>query len=144
MGDVFHFGNQYNIISWRLDTFYGCFVLSSALILYFLCVFVSQVVCKYIEDPVLFSREDVGMVKFDIRYMLMLRSVQPLRLYAYNVFWLRFANRWDYIHDGYTYINDAYPYKYSLIFLLLQCSCIATKVFFFPFFFKLHYFDELT
>lgn len=33
------------------------------------------------------------MVKFDIRYMLMLRSVQPLRLYAYNVFWLRFANR---------------------------------------------------
>lgn len=52
-----------------------------------------QVVCKYIEDPVLFHREDVGLVKFDIRYMLMLRSVQPLRLYAYNVFWLRFANR---------------------------------------------------
>nr|XP_046235107.1 tubulin--tyrosine ligase-like protein 12 [Scatophagus argus] len=52
-----------------------------------------KVVCKYIEDPVLFSREDVGMVKFDIRYMLMLRSVQPLRLYVYNVFWLRFANR---------------------------------------------------
>ncbi|KAM3587746.1 uncharacterized protein V6R79_013179 [Siganus canaliculatus] len=52
-----------------------------------------KVVCKYIEDPVLFSREDVGMVKFDIRYMLMLRSVEPLRLYAYDVFWLRFANR---------------------------------------------------
>ncbi|XP_059181636.1 tubulin--tyrosine ligase-like protein 12 isoform X2 [Centropristis striata] len=52
-----------------------------------------KVVCKYIEDPVLFNREEVGMVKFDIRYMLMLRSVQPLRLYAYNVFWLRFANR---------------------------------------------------
>ncbi|KAF3686077.1 Tubulin--tyrosine ligase-like protein 12 [Channa argus] len=52
-----------------------------------------QVVCKYIEDPVLFNREEVGMVKFDFRYMLMLRSVQPLRLYAYNVFWLRFANR---------------------------------------------------
>uniref|UniRef100_A0A3Q3W5A8 Tubulin--tyrosine ligase-like protein 12 SET-like domain-containing protein n=1 Tax=Mola mola TaxID=94237 RepID=A0A3Q3W5A8_MOLML len=52
-----------------------------------------KVVCKYIEDPVLFNREDVGMVKFDIRYMVMLRSVQPLRIYAYNVFWLRFANR---------------------------------------------------
>ncbi|XP_040886527.1 tubulin--tyrosine ligase-like protein 12 [Toxotes jaculatrix] len=52
-----------------------------------------KVVCKYIEDPVLFNREEVGMVKFDIRYMLMLHSVQPLRLYAYNVFWLRFANR---------------------------------------------------
>ncbi|XP_061923037.1 tubulin--tyrosine ligase-like protein 12 isoform X2 [Entelurus aequoreus] len=52
-----------------------------------------KVVCKYIEDPVLFYREDVGWVKFDIRYMLMLRSVKPLRLYAYKVFWLRFANR---------------------------------------------------
>lgn len=35
------------------------------------------------------------MVKFDIRYMLMLRSVEPLRVYAYNVFWLRFANRYN-------------------------------------------------
>ena len=52
-------------------------------------------VCKYIEEPVLFHREEVGLVKFDIRYMLMLRSVQPLRLYAYDVFWLRFANRYD-------------------------------------------------
>ncbi|XP_076023602.1 tubulin--tyrosine ligase-like protein 12 [Genypterus blacodes] len=52
-----------------------------------------KVVCKYLEDPVLFNREEVGMVKFDFRYMVMLRSVKPLRLYAYNVFWLRFANR---------------------------------------------------
>ncbi|XP_057711578.1 tubulin--tyrosine ligase-like protein 12 [Corythoichthys intestinalis] len=52
-----------------------------------------KVVCKYLEDPVLFEREDIGPVKFDFRYMLMLRSVKPLRLYAYNVFWLRFANR---------------------------------------------------
>ncbi|XP_036376201.1 tubulin--tyrosine ligase-like protein 12 [Megalops cyprinoides] len=52
-----------------------------------------KVVCKYLENPVLFEREEVGLVKFDIRYMVLLRSVQPLRLYAYNVFWLRFANR---------------------------------------------------
>uniref|UniRef100_A0A3Q0R5E6 Tubulin tyrosine ligase-like family, member 12 n=1 Tax=Amphilophus citrinellus TaxID=61819 RepID=A0A3Q0R5E6_AMPCI len=52
-----------------------------------------KVVCKYLEDPVLFNREEVGLVKFDIRYMLMLRSVQPLQLYVYKVFWLRFANR---------------------------------------------------
>ncbi|KAL0196302.1 hypothetical protein M9458_009874, partial [Cirrhinus mrigala] len=50
------------------------------------------VVSKYLEDPVLFHREEVGMVKFDIRYMVLLRSVEPLRLYAYDVFWLRFAN----------------------------------------------------
>ncbi|XP_024146022.1 tubulin--tyrosine ligase-like protein 12 [Oryzias melastigma] len=52
-----------------------------------------KVVCKYIDDPVLFHREEVGLVKFDVRYMLMLRSVRPLRLYAYHVFWLRFANK---------------------------------------------------
>ncbi|XP_063073620.1 tubulin--tyrosine ligase-like protein 12 [Engraulis encrasicolus] len=52
-----------------------------------------KVVCKYLEDPVLFHREEVGDVKIDIRYMVMLRSVKPLRLYAYNVFWLRFANK---------------------------------------------------
>uniref|UniRef100_A0AAY4D584 Tubulin--tyrosine ligase-like protein 12 SET-like domain-containing protein n=1 Tax=Denticeps clupeoides TaxID=299321 RepID=A0AAY4D584_9TELE len=52
-----------------------------------------KVVCKYLEDPVLFAREEVGMVKFDIRYMVLLRSVRPLRLFVYDVFWLRFANR---------------------------------------------------
>ncbi|XP_036617053.1 tubulin--tyrosine ligase-like protein 12 [Trichosurus vulpecula] len=52
-----------------------------------------KVVSKYIESPVLFHREDVGMVKFDIRYIVLLRSVRPLRLYAYDVFWLRFSNR---------------------------------------------------
>ncbi|CAL8279074.1 unnamed protein product [Gadus morhua 'NCC'] len=52
-----------------------------------------KVVCKYLEDPVLFHREELGRVKFDVRYMLMLRSARPLRLYAYKVFWLRFANK---------------------------------------------------
>ncbi|XP_066525555.1 tubulin--tyrosine ligase-like protein 12 [Hoplias malabaricus] len=52
-----------------------------------------KVVCKYLEDPVLFEREELGLVKFDIRYMVLLRSVHPLRLYTYHVFWLRFANR---------------------------------------------------
>ena len=32
-------------------------------------------------------------MKFDFRYMLMLRSVRPLKLYSYDVFWLRFANK---------------------------------------------------
>lgn len=47
---------------------------------------------KYIESPVLFLR-DVGSVKFDIRYIVLLRSVRPLRLFVYDVFWLRFSNR---------------------------------------------------
>lgn len=54
---------------------------------------VPQVVSKYIESPVLFLREDVGRVKFDIRYIVLLRSVEPLRLFVYDVFWLRFSNR---------------------------------------------------
>ncbi|KAL6460293.1 hypothetical protein MHYP_G00320520 [Metynnis hypsauchen] len=72
-----------------------------------------KVVCKYLEDPVLFDREEVGLVKFDIRYMVLLRSAQPLRLYAYNVFWLRFANRpfsldhFDDYQKHYTVMNYA-------------------------------------
>lgn len=50
-------------------------------------------VCKYIESPVLFLREDVGKVKFDVRYIVLLRSVEPLQLFVYDVFWLRFSNR---------------------------------------------------
>ncbi|KAF3859466.1 hypothetical protein F7725_021865 [Dissostichus mawsoni] len=61
----------------------------------FPCESIITVVCKYIEDPVLFNREEVGMVKFDIRYMLMLHSVQPLRLYAYNVHYDEFIPMFD-------------------------------------------------
>lgn len=45
-----------------------------------------------IESPVLPSWEDVGRVKFDIRYISLL-PVKPLRLFVgTHVFWLRFSN----------------------------------------------------
>jgi hypothetical protein len=34
----------------------------------------------------------IGLVKFDIRYIIMLRRVAPLEVSVYNRFWLRFAN----------------------------------------------------
>lgn len=52
-----------------------------------------QVASRYITDPVLFQRHEVGLVKFDIRYMILLKSADPVEAYVYNVFWLRFANK---------------------------------------------------
>ena len=47
---------------------------------------------KYLHNPVLFNRDELGWVKFDIRYIVLLSSVEPLKVFAYNRFWLRFAN----------------------------------------------------
>lgn len=47
---------------------------------------------KYISEPVLFNRPDCGMVKFDIRYVILLECIKPLKLYAYKNFFIRFAN----------------------------------------------------
>lgn len=52
-----------------------------------------KVACKYIENPVLFHREGIGRVKFDVRYLVLISSAKPLVLYADKVFWLRFANQ---------------------------------------------------
>lgn len=48
---------------------------------------------KYIEDPVLFDRPGVGHVKFDIRYVVLLKSVNPTEVYVYHNFFLRFSNK---------------------------------------------------
>ncbi|XP_055371780.1 tubulin--tyrosine ligase-like protein 12 [Condylostylus longicornis] len=58
---------------------------------------------KYIENPVLFYRNDLEeKVKFDIRYVILLKSVQPLEAYIHRKFYLRFANKsfsLDNLHD---------------------------------------------
>lgn len=53
-----------------------------------------KIVQKYIEKPVLFERPEVeGRVKFDIRYVVLLKSVDELSAYVYTNFFLRFANK---------------------------------------------------
>ena len=53
-----------------------------------------KIVQKYIEDPVLFHRPEIGgKVKFDVRYVILLKSVRPLEVYVYKNFFLRFANQ---------------------------------------------------
>lgn len=52
-----------------------------------------KVAQKYIERPLLFYRDDIkARVKFDVRYVILLKSCSPLDLYVYNNFFVRFAN----------------------------------------------------
>ena len=54
-----------------------------------------KIACKYISSPVLLKIPEIenGDIKFDIRYILLLRSIRPLKLYVHKIFWLRFANK---------------------------------------------------
>lgn len=53
-----------------------------------------KIVQKYIENPILFYRDDLsGKVKFDMRYVILVKSVKPLKVYLYKNFFLRFANK---------------------------------------------------
>ncbi|KAL4681320.1 hypothetical protein H8959_006797 [Pygathrix nigripes] len=82
-----------------------------------------KVVSKYIESPVLFLREDVGKVKFDVRYIVLLRSVKPLRLFVYDVFWLRFSNRAFALNDLDDYEKHFTVMNYDPDVVLKQVHC---------------------
>ena len=69
---------------------------------------------KYLENPVLFHRAEIeGRVKFDVRYVILLHSIEPLRAYIYRNFFLRFANkafaldRFDDYEQHFTVMNYA-------------------------------------
>ena len=85
--------NSWIVKPWNLSRGRGTYVTSNLAMIVKLAYTSPKVVQKYIEDPVLFYRGDVGRVKFDVRYVILLKSVKPLKIFKYNVFWLRFANK---------------------------------------------------
>lgn len=79
---------------------------------------------KYIEDPVLFERAEVnGHVKFDIRYVILVKSVNELCAYAYNNFFLRFANKPFAMDDFDDYEKHFTVMNYSEQFQLRHMKC---------------------
>jgi len=47
----------------------------------------SHAVGADITRPCLFDRR-----KFDLRFIIVVKSLEPFEAYVYNVFWIRFAN----------------------------------------------------
>jgi len=82
-----------------------------------------KVAQKYIEDPVLFSRPDCGNVKFDIRYVILLKSVKPLVAYAYRNFFLRFSNKPFELRDFEDYEKHFTVMNYNESALLYRKLC---------------------
>lgn len=61
-----------------------------------ICIFFlysPQVAVKYVQNPVLFEWPEIGAVKFDLRFHVLMVSADPLKLYAFKSFWPRFANK---------------------------------------------------
>ena len=89
-----------------------------------------KIIQKYIERPILFYRGDVGKVKFDIRYVVLLKSVSPLILYKYDVFWLRFANKPFSLTDFDVYEKHFTVMNYKEDAELKQIDCEDFKIMF--------------
>lgn len=85
---------------------------------------------KYIENPVLFHRSDVdAKVKFDVRYVFLLKDTEPLDAYIYTNFFLRFANKpfglehFDEYEKHFTVMN----YGENLQLMHLKCTAFLEQ-----------------
>lgn len=83
-----------------------------------------KIVQKYVENPVLFNRLDVGEVKFDVRYVILVTSVEPLVAHVYKNFFIRFSNipfsmtEFDVYEKHFTVMN----YGENLVLKHLKCE----------------------
>lgn len=79
---------------------------------------------KYIEDPVLFNRTEIdGRVKFDIRYVILLKGTDPVDAYIYKNFFLRFSNKPFSLSDFHDYEKHFTVMNYSNEFELRHLPC---------------------
>ncbi|KAF3946588.1 hypothetical protein CMV_027162 [Castanea mollissima] len=65
---------------------------------------------KYIEHPALFNGK-----KFDLRYIVLVRSINPLEIFLSDVFWVRLANN-QYSLDKHSF------FEYETHFTVMVCS----------------------
>lgn len=88
-----------------------------------------KIVQKYIESPLLFFRPDTKKsVKFDIRYVLLLKSVKPLEVFIYNNFFLRFANKSFNLEDFDEYEKHFTVMNYNEDAILFHLKCEQFKI----------------
>ena len=66
-----------------------------------------KLVSKYISRPALYHGS-----KFDLRYIVLVRSLAPLDVYVYKMFWIRVANQ-PYSLDHF----DEYEKHFTVFFL---------------------------
>nr|VZI24654.1 unnamed protein product [Spirometra erinaceieuropaei] len=103
--------NVWIVKPWNLGRGLGIFITDNLSQILRLVDSVPQIASRYLADPVLFYRDDIkNWVKFDVRYVVLLRSIQPLELFVHKVFWLRFANKPFSLGD-----YDDYPKHFTVM-----------------------------
>lgn len=78
---------------------------------------------KYIENPVLFERPEIGNVKFDFRYVILLKNVEDLEVYIYKNFFLRFSNKPFILDDFDSYETHFTVMNYGENLVLKHLKC---------------------
>ncbi|EFA07333.2 Tubulin--tyrosine ligase-like protein 12 [Tribolium castaneum] len=84
---------------------------------------------KYISNPVLFERPECGPVKFDIRYVILLKSVKPLKAYVYREFFVRFANKSFELKDFHDFEKHFTVMNYDENVQLKHMLCSEFRIF---------------
>ncbi|XP_076165510.1 tubulin tyrosine ligase-like 12 [Ptiloglossa arizonensis] len=89
-----------------------------------LCGTGPKIAQKYVTTPVLYERPGIGKVKFDVRYVVMLKSVKPLRVFVYKNFFLRFADKEFALNNFNNYEQHFTGVDYSEDFALYHVKCV--------------------